>query len=167
LLDQLLRGEIDMMLGRFAADLPSTLTAERIAEVQLYVTVRAGHPLAGQGRPVTPEELRHYPWILPPAADPTAIHMATMFRKYLDLPVTTAVEVVSQNVIAGLLATSDMVAVLPGIAISKPMPGLVRLQCDWLDWSREAGVIRNAETTLPACTELFLRRLREEVSVST
>jgi DNA-binding transcriptional LysR family regulator len=163
LLALLLRGEIDLMLGRFAADLPPTLTAEPIADVQLYVTVRAGHPLARRGSPVTPDDLRFYPWVLPPSTDPTAIHMAAMFRKHLGAPVVAAVEAVSQNVVSGLLATSDMIAVLPGIAVNEPMPGLVRLTCDWLDWSREAGVIRVADTALPACTERFLARLREAV----
>jgi DNA-binding transcriptional LysR family regulator len=163
LLALLLRGEIDLMLGRFAADLPPTLTAEPIADVRLYVTVRAGHPLARRGSPVTPDDLRFYPWVLPPSTDPTAIHMAAMFRKHLGAPVVAAVEAVSQNVVSGLLATSDMIAVLPGIAVNEPMPGLVRLTCDWLDWSREAGVIRVADTALPACTERFLARLREAV----
>jgi DNA-binding transcriptional LysR family regulator len=163
LLGLLLRGEIDLMLGRFAADIPQTLTAEPIADVRLYVTVRAGHPLSRRGLPVTPADFRGYPWVLPPSNDPTAIHMATMFRKHLGAPIVPAVEAVSQNVVSGLLATSDMIAVLPGIPMNEPMPGLVRLQCDWLDWSREAGVIRVADTTLPACTERFLRRLREAV----
>jgi DNA-binding transcriptional LysR family regulator len=163
LLGLLQRGEVDLMLGRFGADLPATLVAEPVATVQLYVTVRAGHPLARRGRPVTPADLLDYPWVLPPSADPTAIHMAAMFRKHLGTPIVAAVEAVSQNVVSGLLATSDMIAVLPGIAVNEPMAGLVQLQCDWLDWSREAGVIRVAETPLPASSERFLRLLREAV----
>jgi molybdate transport repressor ModE-like protein len=163
LLGLLQRGEIDLMLGRFAADLPATLVAEPVADVKLYVTVRAGHPLARRGQPLMPEDLREYPWVLPPSADPTAIHMAAMFRKHLGTPIVAAVETVSQNVVSGLLATSDMIAVLPGIAVNEPMAGLVRLQCDWLDWSREAGVIRFADTPLPAVSETFLRLLREAV----
>lgn len=163
LLGLLLRGEVDLMLGRFAADLPATLVAEPVADVRLYVTVRAGHPLAQLGRPVTPEDLRDYPWVLPPSTDPTAIHMAAMFRRFLGTAIVPAVVAVSQNVVSGLLATSDMIAVLPGIAVNEPMAGLLRLPCDWLDWSREAGVIRVAETTLPACSERFLRLLREAV----
>jgi molybdate transport repressor ModE-like protein len=163
LLGLLQRGEVDLMLGRFGADLPATLVAEPVAAVQLYVTVRAGHPLARRGRPVTPANLRDYPWVLPPSADPTAIHMAAMFRKHLGTPIVAAVEAVSQNVVSGLLATSDMIAVLPGIAVNEPMAGLVQLQCNWLDWSREAGVIRVADTPLPASSERFLRLLREAV----
>lgn len=163
LLGLLQRGEIDLMLGRFAADLPATLVAEPVAAVRLYVTVRAGHPLARLGRPVAPEDLWNYPWVLPPSSDPTAIHMAAMFRKHLGAPIAAAVEAVSQNVVSGLLTTSDMIAVLPGIAVNEPMAGLVRLDCDWLDWSSEAGVIRVAETPLPASSERFLRLLREAV----
>jgi DNA-binding transcriptional LysR family regulator len=161
LLELLYRGEVDLMLGRFAADLPATLIAEPVAKVKLYVTVRAGHPLAQRGRPVTPQDLRYYPWVLPPSADPTAIHMAAMFQKYLGTPIVAAVQAVSQNVVSGLLATSDMIAVLPGIEVNEPIAGLVRLQCDWLDWSREAGIIRIADTPLPAVSERFLRLLRE------
>jgi len=163
LLGLLQRGEVDLMLGRFAADLPTTLVAEPVADVRLYVTVRAGHPLARLGRPVTPDDLKDHPWVLPPSADPTAVHMAAMFRKHLGTPIVAAVEAVSQNVISGLLTTSDMIAVLPGIAVNEPMAGLVRLHCDWLDWSREAGVIRVADAPLPASSERFLRLLREAV----
>ncbi|MEC9343671.1 MAG: LysR substrate-binding domain-containing protein [Pseudomonadota bacterium] len=163
LLELLQRGEIDLMLGRFAADLPDALVAEPLADVKLYVTVRAGHPLTRCARPVTPGDLIDYPWVLPPPADPTAIHMAAMFRKHVARPIVAAVEAVSQNVVSGLLATSDMIAVLPGIAVNEPMAGLARLHCDWLDWSREAGVIRIADTPLPASSERFLRLLREAV----
>lgn len=165
LLELLHRGEIDLMLGRFAADLPAELVAERLADVELHVTVRAGHPLARHGRPVTPQDLRDYPWVLPPPGDPTAVHMAAMFRQHLGTPIVAAVEAVSQNVVSGLLATSDMVAVLPGIAVNEPIAGLARLHCDWLDWSSEAGVIRIADTPLPVTSERFLRLLREAVEL--
>lgn len=164
LLDLLLRGELDLMLGRFAADLPDTLTAEALADVRLYLTVRRDHPLMQLDRPVTPEDLRGYAWILPPPADPTAMHMAAVFRKLWGTAVPAAVEAVSQNVVAALLARSDLVAVLPGIAVSEPMPGLGRLGCDWIDWSREAGVIRIADTRLTACGARFLRLLRDAVT---
>lgn len=163
LVEMLLRGEIDMMLGRFADDLPATLVAEKLADVRLYLTVRTGHPMAKLRRKIMPEDLRGYTWVLPPPSDPTAIHMASVFRAHMSEPVTARVEAVSQNVISALLGTSDLVTVLPGIPVNEPMPGLARLDCDWLNWSSAAGVIRLSQTSLPACGERFLRLLRAAV----
>ena len=163
LLDLLLRGEIDLMLGRFAEDMPATVTAQPLADVRLYLTVREGHPLTALRRPIAPDDLRGFSWVLPPPADPTAIHVAEVFREKMGEPITAAVEAVSMNVVAALLASSDLIAILPGIAVNSAMPGLARLECDWLDWTREAGVIRVVRTRLPASVDRFLRLLREEV----
>lgn len=159
---QLLRGKLDFILTRFTDDLPEGMQAEALAEVRLYLTVRTEHPLSKLGRPVSIEDLEPYGWILPPPTDPTAVHLEQVFKKLGSKQKTGSVEAVSQNVTAGLLQATDLVTAMTEIAVSKYGEGLCRLETDWLDWSRTAGVVSMKDRSMLPCCSKFLELLREE-----
>lgn len=162
LLASLQRGKIDLMLGRITDDLPEGLEGEVLAEVRLFLTVREGHPLAALQRQVRPDDLRPYSWVLPKASDPTAVQMNTVFRELGFKPRAVSVEALSQNLIVGLLQTTDMITATPEITVSKFAEGLCRLRADWLPWSSKAGVIRSKDRSVSPCTVRFLELLRQE-----
>lgn len=164
LLGLLQRGKLDLVLGRITDDLPDGLAGEVLGDIRLYLTVRDDHPLASLKRSVRPEDLKSYRWVLPPASDPTAIHIARAFRDLNFVPGPAAVEALSQNLIVGLLHTTDMIAVMPEIAASTLAEGLRRLKADWLEWSSEAGVISVKDRSSLPSTRHFLELLRQEMS---
>jgi DNA-binding transcriptional LysR family regulator len=163
LLESLLRGKIDLVLGRITEDLPEGVVGEALGDVRLFLTVREGHPLASLKRPVRPEDLRSYSWVLPPSSDPTAIHINRAFNDLGFSPGPVAVEALSQNLIAGLLQTTDMITAMPEITVSTFAEGLRRLNADWLEWSSKAGVISVKDRSVLPCTTHFLELLRQEM----
>ncbi len=163
LLGSLRRGKIDLVLGRITGDLPEGLVGEALGDVRLFLTVREGHPLASLKRPVQPEDLRPYRWVLPPASDPTAIHINRAFKDLGFSPGPLAVEALSQNLIVGLLQTSDMITAMPEITVSSFAEGVRRLNADWLEWSSKAGVISVKDRSVLPCTIHFLQLLRQEM----
>jgi DNA-binding transcriptional LysR family regulator len=164
LLIDLQRGKIDLMLGRFADDLPEEFQSEPLSNVDIYLTVREGHPLAALNRKITLEDIEPYHWILPPPNDPTAIYLKQVFNEVFQAPPPSAVEAVSQNFIIALLQASDMITAMPGIMINPPASGLSRLQTDWLRWPRSAGVISVKGQVLLPCGTRFLELMRAEMA---
>jgi DNA-binding transcriptional LysR family regulator len=101
--------------------------------------------------------------VLPPPTDPTAVHIAEVFRTVLGGRKPVAVEAVSQNLIISLLKSSDMITAMPGISVDRLADGVHRLEADWLTWSRHAGVISLRDNPLLPCCSRFLDLLREEM----
>jgi molybdate transport repressor ModE-like protein len=163
LLGLLQHGKIDMMLGRITDDLPEGVVGEALADVRLFLTVRDKHPLAALKRPIRPEDLRPYRWVLPPAADPTAMQLNKAFNDAGFSPGPVSVEALSHNLVAGLLRTTDMVTAMPEITVSELAEGLRRLDADWLGWSTKAGVIRARDRSILPCSAHFLELLRQEM----
>lgn len=163
LVRQLEHGEIDLMLARLTNDLSEDMEFERLAEVRLFLTVRADHALAKLGRPVTLNDLEPYGWILESGAGPTAVHLEQLFKNSDTKRRPTAVEVSSQSMTTSILQKTDLVTAMPEITASKFPEGLCRLQTDWLDWSSQTGVVRLAGRSLLPCVAKFLDLLREEV----
>jgi molybdate transport repressor ModE-like protein len=163
LLASLRRGKIDLMLGRIT-DLPEWAEAEALAEVRLFLTVREGHPLAALRRPVRPDDLTPYGWILPAPPDPTAIHINRTFKDLGFSPAPVTVEAMSQNLIVGLLQATDLITAMPEITVSKFAECLRRLNADWLGWSSKAGVIGVRERSVLPCGAHFLDMLRQETA---
>jgi molybdate transport repressor ModE-like protein len=163
LLGSLQRGKVDLVLGRITDDLPDGLIGEALAEVRLFLTVREGHPLAALKRPLRPEDLRPYRWVLPPSSDPTAVHIKRAFKDLGFSPGPVAVEALSQNLIVGLLLCTDMITAMPEITVSTFAEGLRRLNADWLEWSSNAGVISVKDRSGLPCAAYFLDMLRQEM----
>ncbi len=162
MLSLLQKGQLDFILTRFTDDLPNDVQAESLAEVKIYLTARANHPLSALNRPVTAEDLEPYGWVLPSPTDPTAIHLEQLFKKLGSKQRPISVEVVSQSLTSEILQSSDLVTAMTEITVSKYNEGLCRLDTDWLDWSRTAGVISMKDRPLLPCCIKFLELLREE-----
>jgi DNA-binding transcriptional LysR family regulator len=138
-----------------------------MGDVKLFLTVREGHPLTRLKRPVRPEDLKAFRWVLPPSTDPTAIHINRAFKDLGFTPGPAGVEALSQNLIVGLLQSSDMITAMPEITVSTFAEGLRRLNADWLEWSSKAGVIGVKDRSLLPCGKKFLELLRQEMSPRT
>jgi len=156
---KLRKGQIDYILGRITDDLPREFYGEMLAEVRLFLVMREGHPALAGGGAITPDTLDRYQWILPPPADPTID--AAFTEHGLDPPVP-AVEAISRDVVISLLKTGDFVTIMADITTSDQDSGLVRLEADWLGWSRYAGVIGKRHRALLPCCDTFLTFLRAE-----
>ncbi|GAB5374129.1 MAG: LysR family transcriptional regulator [Acuticoccus sp.] len=163
LVRQLESGEIDLMLARHTDDLSEEMAFEPLAEVRLFLTVRADHALARLGRLVTLRDLEPYGWILESGSGPTAVHLEQLFRKLNARHKPTAVEVSSQTMTTAILQKTELVTAMPEITASKFPDGLCRLETDWLDWSSQTGVVRMADRSLLPCVSRFLELLRDEV----
>lgn len=161
LIQHLRDGGTDLMLGRITDDLPDGLVGEPVARVGMYLIARKDHPLTRLGRDPSRAELHECGWILPPSPDPTVRYAFTDF----DLePPEPRVEALSRHLVFDLLRGSDMVSIMPDLALDALPEGLVRLNADWLGWSRKAGVIRHAGRTMLPCVEQFLAELRAETA---
>lgn len=163
LLGSLQRGNVDLVLGRITEDLPDDFVGEALGDVRLFLTVREGHPLSRLKRSVRPEDLKPFRWVLPPSSDPTAVHINRAFSELGFSPGPIAVEALSQNLIVGLLQTTDMITAMPEITVSTFAEGLRRLNADWLEWSSKAGVISVKDRSLLPCGKKFLELLRQEM----
>jgi DNA-binding transcriptional LysR family regulator len=85
LTQQLLDGEIDLLLGRLPRQLASTTAINALAQRVLYegelaVVAARTHPLAGR-RSITLAELLEWPWILPGGQSTTRVALAEAFLK--------------------------------------------------------------------------------------
>lgn len=164
LLVKLRKGEIDYLLGRITDDLPPGYSGEALAEVNLFLVMREGHPILTESHQITPEILNHFGWILPPPGDPTIRY--AFAERGIEPPVP-AVEAVSNNMVLGLLRAGDYVTIMPEITCSRHSDGLRRIKADWLGWSRDAGIIRMKDRALLPCCDRFAELLREEVANPT
>lgn len=161
LLDRTKTGAADIMLGRIARDIPEGFAGEELADVEMVLAGRAGHPLSALERSVEPGELSEYGWILPPRADPTIRNAFT--ESGLEPPIAT-VEAVSRQLIDNLLERTDFLTVFPAIR-GRPIGGnLTRIRADWLGWTSSAGVMMVEDRTLLPCCQTFLNVLRAEIS---
>ncbi|MFY8087244.1 MAG: LysR family transcriptional regulator [Rubrivivax sp.] len=92
LLQRLLHGEIDLLLGRLPRHVAGTPAINGLAQKVLYdsslsVVAARSHPLAGR-RSVPLAELLNWPWILPPTQSTTRVALVDAFlRRGLAPPV--------------------------------------------------------------------------------
>jgi DNA-binding transcriptional LysR family regulator len=112
LLNRLLRGEIDLMLGRLPHHVADTaaiggLEQRVLYESSLSVVASHHHPLAGQ-RKVAMDELLNWPWILPPTQSTTRVALADAFLRLGLMPPAPVVESPSFFYSLSVVAHTDM-----------------------------------------------------------
>ncbi|MBC7470921.1 MAG: LysR family transcriptional regulator [Ramlibacter sp.] len=113
MLEQLARGEVDLVLGRLTEGRPDDEFASLplLGEAQVIV-LRAGHPLL-QAAAVGLRDLVRWPWILQPPGSPQRSRFEAMLREagiHARLDIT---ESASTIVTTALLEISDMAALMP------------------------------------------------------
>lgn len=103
-------GDLDFVLGALRLGGSNDLVSETLIEENLIVLVRSGHPFIGHSSNL--ESLIDQQWIMPRAMSPARLLIDRCFRE-VGLPVPTpAVESGDMAIIRGLLARTDMLAIV-------------------------------------------------------
>jgi DNA-binding transcriptional LysR family regulator len=115
------RGELDLVVGR----LPEFLVHANVRHKALYrerisVLVRRGHPLVGRGK-LKLAELATAAWILPPPETTVRRRLESLFQKAGLEPPRPAVQSISLAISRRLVLETDMLAVLPDLAVDDEM----------------------------------------------
>lgn len=108
LVDPLLDGEIDVMIGALRPLAPTGLEQAALFEDRLVIVGRVDHPLAG--RTPEPADLLRYPWIVAPHGSPLRALWQSLFADGA-VPVAP-IECGSVMVIRGVLQDSDFLTLL-------------------------------------------------------
>lgn len=127
LIEPLLDGIIDIMIGALRDEPPPGVEQVPLFTDRPAVFGRKGHPLAG--RTVSPAELRSQAWVIGPQGTPLRHHWEALFDG--DLP-PVPVECGSVMVIRGLVMQSDLLTLLSPdqIALEREAGMLERIDCD-------------------------------------
>ncbi|WP_288412646.1 LysR family transcriptional regulator [uncultured Sphingomonas sp.] len=138
LVDPLLDGVIDLMIGALRSDPPAGIDQVPLFTDRLAIFARAGHPLAGKA--VDLEQLVAQRWVVGPVGTPLRHHWETLFAGRPLPPVP--VECGSVMVIRGLLAESDLLTLLSPdqVALEVDAGLLVRIGPDLTDTVRTIGI---------------------------
>jgi len=124
LVHKLMREEVDFILG-LLKDQPSEmgLQQEPLYRESYCIVGRKGHPV-GLKKALTVEDLRSYPWILPPASSPRRRAYEHVFAE--TVPPPAQIETYSLSTIRISLAGSDMLTVLTWVeALGERHAGLM------------------------------------------
>jgi DNA-binding transcriptional LysR family regulator len=153
LLEDLLTGDVDLVVGRLTGD-DDRMTRIRLYDEPVRVVVRSGHPATRLPEPAL-EDLLDYPWVLPVAQTSLRGEVEQAFvQQGLGLP-TNRVECSSSLILHGLLADSDTVATLP-MLIAKEDAALTMLSVNLPNVHRLIGVTLPRERApSPSVTRLL------------
>jgi DNA-binding transcriptional LysR family regulator len=132
---QLLRGELDIVVGRLGVAVSRSQDAVQFAQVDLFdeprcVVARAGHPLAGK-RSIGIGTLARSGWILQPAPSSTRLAFDELFLLRGLPPPVPVIESASVHSNLELLARTDLLALAP-LALARrhvASGALQRLSC--------------------------------------
>ena len=165
LVDPLLDGMIDLMIGALRDDPPPGLDQRPLFTDELAIFARAGHPIFGAER-IDLDLLARQQWIVGSAATPLRAHWQALFAGRHTPPVP--VECGSVMVIRGILCDSDLLTLLS--------PDQVALEVDSGMLAQVGPSIREAVRTIgittragwrPTRVQRRLVRLIEEAAAET
>lgn len=165
LLDQLRRGDLDLMVGRLPApELMLGLSFEPLFKDRVTLVVAAEHPLLDGA--LTAERLGGYPMLLPGPDSIIRPYAERLFMEHgLPLP-GDAIETVSDSF--GRAFTRDHGAVWVisrGVVAPELARGLlVELPLDTTTTLGSVGIMRQADAAPHMCAERFARALRGAVA---
>lgn len=163
LVDPLLDGVIDLMIGALRDEPPSEVEQVPLFTDRLAVFGRKGHPLAG--RRVALEELQAQSWVVGPQGTPLRAHWQALFAGD---PPPVPVECGSVMVIRGLVMQSDLLTLLSPDQISVEMDAemLVRIDLDLPGSVRTIG-LTTRRGWRPTTAQQRLVELLQQASVET
>lgn len=112
LLHGLRNGEIDILAGALRDPPP---IGDVVQTAHFYdpqaILARAGHPLAEKGR-ITAEDLKQYPWVLPPVGSPARSYFDRSFGRAAKEGGQGIIETNSAVLVRGLLMDSDRLTIM-------------------------------------------------------
>ncbi|PKP94499.1 MAG: LysR family transcriptional regulator [Alphaproteobacteria bacterium HGW-Alphaproteobacteria-16] len=137
LVDPLLDGVIDIMVGALRDEAPPGVDQAPLFTDQLAIFGRRGHPLAGRATDLA--TLATQKWVVGPVGTPLRSHWEALFG---DPAPEVPVECGSVMVIRGLLAQSDLLTLLSPdqVALEVEAGMLVRIGPDLPDTVRTIGI---------------------------
>jgi len=113
LLDQLRHGMLDFLVARLlATDIEAQLQFEELADEQVCVVARVGHPLQ-RATALRLADLADSAWVLPPQGSVLRHRGDTMFRRVGLAPPHNVVETTAMLLIIPLLRQSDSLHLMP------------------------------------------------------
>lgn len=163
LMPMLRDGDIDMVVGRLPKyRFRSDFSQIRLYDEAIWITARAGHPLATHTS-LDLADLRGHPWIFPTVGTTLRRQVETAFLDAgNDLPVV-AVESVSAQVVIRTLMLSDMIGVLPESVLHKPVTDgdLVHLPCALPSTLSPVGISVRRDAHLSPAAQAFSEALHD------
>lgn len=160
LLDGLLRGEVDCIVGALRDPAPTpAIVQEALFADRLALVVRPGHPLVAR-QPLRRDDLSGQSWAVPRSGTPTRAQFDAVFCD--DSPPDGIIETGSILLMREVLALSDLIGCISGLQAEADIANgsLVRLETD-IDWpAREIGLATRANWLPTRAQQLFLDHLR-------
>jgi DNA-binding transcriptional LysR family regulator len=163
LIEPLLDGVIDIMIGALREEPPAGIEQVPLFTDTAAVFARKDHPLAGKR--ITLAQLRSQSWVIGPKGAPLRQHWETLFEG--DLP-PVPVECGSVMVIRGLVMESDLLTLLSPdqIAVELEAGMLERIDCNLPLGLRSIG-LTTREDWLPTAAQRQLIELLRNAADST
>ncbi|WP_155543431.1 LysR substrate-binding domain-containing protein [Amycolatopsis camponoti] len=157
LLDDLVAGKIDFIVGRLATVPPEGTIQQTLHAETIRVIARSGHPLAARTE-IPLDELIAYPWILPGVETALRTELEEFFhRNDVSLP-PDRVETTAFLTIRQLLVETDMVAALPElIGASDPRLTALPISLDLV--GARVGITLAAGRRLSPASEAMMQSL--------
>ncbi|WP_206957266.1 LysR substrate-binding domain-containing protein [Trinickia acidisoli] len=166
LLEQLLRGEVDLIVGRLPNKSDRAGLQEKVLlDLPIKLVTGRHHPLATQEK-LAWSDLEGFPWILPPAESLMRQSLENTFAYYgLPLP-QNYIETRSSHLIRAYIQLNDAIAPLTVDASKKfgSLDPVHVLPLDLRCMRRPLGVVWRTEKQLEPGALLLLRSLESSVS---
>jgi len=158
----LLRGEVDLVVGRAWSDLGEGFSFEAFYAEPMRVVARRAHPLVGR-RTLRLPQLAGWPWIVPTPEAAYRKRLEAAFRKAGVEPPVSIVESISILTNTMLVQETDMLGVLPrDVAEHYERSGALRvLPVKLPPPSGPVGIITAAGRPLPPAAVDLVQALRE------
>ena len=158
LVDPLLDGVIDVMVGALREDAPPGVDQVPLFTDRLAIFGRRGHPL--EGKPIDLATLSAQQWIVGPLGTPLRAHWEALFGTPAP---QVPVECGSVMVIRGLLAQSDLLTLLSPdqVALEVEAGMLVRIGPDLPDTVRTIGISTRSGWRPTRAQALLIRHLHQ------
>ena len=170
LLNRLLHGELDCLIGALRHPAPSTdIVQEQLFTTSISVVARSGHPLSGRAH-LTLDDLRGYGWVVPRPGTPARAMFDSVFTEQNPDVLRGVVECSSQIVIRELLIESDRLTFISSHQIQhEQREGILTvLDTDLPPTERPIGLTTRKDWQPTTTQRLFLsivRSLSREMAV--
>lgn len=161
LIEQLLRKELDCVIGRFASARESQIVQTVLCHQQFCIVVSQQHPTLGLAQKVRLKDTTAFGWIVPPPRTAARSVLSDLFARAKMNPPSIRMETSSLEVIKAGLTDNHSVALLPrDIALQYVATGQLRILPIRTDYQLAPITLirRRDEPMLPAgerfCTQL-------------